>query len=59
MKSSSAKEKKVSELIEYENLSIFTSPRQNYRARAEFRIWHDGDICNYAMTNMIKTELSQ
>lgn len=48
------KSKKVSELIEYENLTIFDSPKQNYRARAEFRIWHDGDICNYAMTNMDK-----
>ncbi len=48
------KSKKVSELIEYENLTIFDSPKQNYRARAEFRIWHDGDICNYAMTNIDK-----
>jgi tRNA (uracil-5-)-methyltransferase len=48
------KSKKVSELIEYENLNIFGSPKQNYRARAELRIWHDGDECSYAMTNMDK-----
>lgn len=48
------KSNKVSQLIEYENLVLFDSPEQNYRARAEFRIWHDGDICNYAMTNIDK-----
>ena len=28
---------------------IFTSPREGYRLRAEFRIWHDGDAIHYAM----------
>ena len=31
------------------NLSIFESSPQNYRARAEFRIWHDGDESDYIM----------
>ncbi len=31
------------------HLSIFESPPQNYRARAEFRIWHEGDQSNYIM----------
>ena len=28
---------------------IFASPPQNYRMRAEFRIWHDGDQLDYVM----------
>jgi tRNA (uracil-5-)-methyltransferase len=48
------KKDKVSNLIKYENISVFDSPEQNYRARAEFRIWHEGDECSYAMTNMDK-----
>ncbi len=30
-------------------LEIFDSPSSHYRARSEFRIWHDGDRCDYAM----------
>lgn len=30
-------------------LEVFDSPSSHYRARAEFRIWHDGDTCEYAM----------
>ena len=30
-------------------LEIFDSPIAHYRARSEFRIWHDGDSCAYAM----------
>jgi len=26
----------------------------HYRARAEFRIWHEGDLCRYAMGNLSK-----
>lgn len=32
-------------------LSVFASPEQNYRARAEFRVWHDGDSADYVMFN--------
>ncbi len=31
------------------NLSVFSSSPQHYRARAEFRIWHDGDESDYIM----------
>ncbi|MCO6507211.1 MAG: tRNA (uridine(54)-C5)-methyltransferase TrmA [Snodgrassella sp.] len=30
-------------------VQVFTSPASHYRMRAEFRIWHDGDECSYAM----------
>ena len=33
-------------------LEVFDSPDSHYRARAEFRIWHEGDRCDYAMGNM-------
>ncbi len=33
-------------------LDVFDSPRSHYRARAEFRIWHEGERCDYAMGNM-------
>jgi len=33
---------------------VFDSPSDHYRARSEFRIWHDGDRCDYAMGNMEK-----
>jgi len=51
------KEKKVSTLLYpfyQKNLEVFDSPSSHYRARAEFRIWHDGDICDYAMGNSTK-----
>ncbi|WP_456393474.1 tRNA (uridine(54)-C5)-methyltransferase TrmA [Nitratifractor sp.] len=32
----------------------FDSPVSHYRARAEFRIWHEGDACSYAMGNLSK-----
>ena len=35
-------------------LEVFDSPTEHYRARAEFRIWHEGDRCDYAMGNMQK-----
>ena len=31
--------------------TIFTSPPLNYRQRAEFRVWHDGDDLYYIMFN--------
>jgi len=51
------KRDRVSELLSpYYNrdIEIFGSPEEGYRARAEFRIWHTGDICSYAMGNLSK-----
>ncbi|MBD3788831.1 MAG: tRNA (uridine(54)-C5)-methyltransferase TrmA [Campylobacterales bacterium] len=53
----SYKEKKVSNYLApfYDKtLEIFDSPHSHYRARAEFRIWHEGEICSYAMGNLAK-----
>ena len=33
-------------------LEIFDSSDAHYRARSEFRIWHEGDRCDYAMGKM-------
>lgn len=30
-------------------IECFASPPEHYRMRAEFRIWHDGDVANYVM----------
>ena len=35
-----------------QKLEVFGSPTSHYRARAEFRIWHEGDRCDYAMGKM-------
>ena len=35
-------------------LELFDSPDSHYRARAEFRIWHIGEICSYAMGNITR-----
>ena len=35
-------------------LAVFDSPDAHYRARAEFRIWHEGEVCHYAMGNITK-----
>ena len=35
-------------------LEVFDSPSSRYRARAEFRIWHEGERCDYAMGNMAR-----
>jgi tRNA (uracil-5-)-methyltransferase len=32
-------------------LEVFESPEQNYRMRAEFRVWHEGDDLYYIMFN--------
>ncbi|HEY9190470.1 MAG TPA: tRNA (uridine(54)-C5)-methyltransferase TrmA [Sulfurovum sp.] len=51
------KEERVSELLApfYSGtLEVFDSPTDHYRARAEFRIWHEGDRCDYAMGNIEK-----
>ena len=36
---------------------VFASKEQHYRARAEFRIWHDGEKISYAMTTPDKKPL--
>ncbi len=51
------KEERVSGLLApfYQgDLEVFDSPTDHYRARAEFRIWHEGDVCDYAMGNIEK-----
>ncbi len=51
------KEQRVSSLLApfYQGeLEVFDSPTEHYRARAEFRIWHEGDRCDYAMGNIEK-----
>ncbi len=49
------KEERVSGLLApffSDKLEVFNSPSDHYRARSEFRIWHDGDRCDYAMGKM-------
>jgi tRNA (uracil-5-)-methyltransferase len=51
------KEKRVGALLApffNGTLEVFDSPDSHYRARAEFRIWHEGERCDYAMGNMEK-----
>ncbi|MBN2865935.1 MAG: tRNA (uridine(54)-C5)-methyltransferase TrmA [Thiotrichales bacterium] len=38
-------------IAETPNLQVFESPDSHYRARAEFRIWHEGDESDYIMFN--------
>jgi len=37
--------------FELPNFEIFTSEKLNYRLRAEFRVWHEGDDLYYIMFN--------
>ena len=49
------KEEKVSSLLApfyTEKLEVFDSSDSHYRARSEFRIWHEGTRCDYAMGKM-------
>jgi len=51
------KQEKVSALLApfwQGELTLFDSPQSHYRARAEFRIWHTGELCSYAMGNLDK-----
>ncbi len=51
------KKARVTELLNpfYQGkISLFDSPENHYRARAEFRIWHEGDHCDYAMGRLDK-----
>ena len=31
------------------SLEVFDSPREHFRMRAEFKVWHEGDTAHYAM----------
>lgn len=49
------KEQRVSALLApfyHEKLEVFDSPTSHYRARSEFRIWHEGERCDYAMSKL-------
>jgi tRNA (uracil-5-)-methyltransferase len=49
------KEERVRELLRpfYSGgFDLYDSPVSHYRARAEFRIWHEGERCDYAMGNL-------
>jgi tRNA (uracil-5-)-methyltransferase len=49
------KEMRVSGLLApfySDKLEVFDSPTSHYRARSEFRIWHEGERCDYAMGKM-------
>ena len=35
--------------IDFPEIEIFASPKQNFRMRAEFRVWHEDDSSHYAM----------
>jgi tRNA (uracil-5-)-methyltransferase len=51
------KEDLVSKLLSpyyKDSLEVFDSLSSHYRARAEFRIWHSGERCDYAMGNITK-----
>jgi tRNA (uracil-5-)-methyltransferase len=52
-----AKEKRLMTLLEpfyTGKLEVYTSSLSHYRARAEFRIWHENQRCDYAMGNITK-----
>ena len=35
--------------IHLPEIEVFSSPKQNFRMRAEFRVWHEGHTSHYAM----------
>jgi len=35
--------------LDMPTIEAFDSPKSHYRMRAEFKIWHEGDRCDYAM----------
>ncbi len=41
-------------LFNVNDLEVFLASEHHYRARAEFKIWHDGDSCSYAMGRLDK-----
>lgn len=49
------KQQKILEMFEgvyNKTIEVFDSPDAHYRARAEFKIWHDGDDMHYAMNSI-------
>jgi len=51
------KQQRVSELLKpfyTDTLALYDSPQSHYRARAEFRIWHEGEQCYYAMGTLAR-----
>ena len=40
--------------FEVKDLEVFSATPTHYRARSEFKIWHDGEIANYAMGRLDK-----
>ena len=51
------KKESVSKLLEpffSGDIEVFDSPQSGHRARAEFKVWHKGSECYYAMTNITK-----
>ena len=51
------KEKRVLELLSpfgVDGLEVFSASASNYRARSEFKIWHDDDGAHYAMGRLDK-----
>lgn len=38
-------------------ISLFKSPSSHYRARSEFKLWHDGDAIHYAMNHINKKDV--
>ena len=51
------KEKRVLELLSpfgVNDLEVFSASASNYRARSEFKIWHDDNGANYAMGRLDK-----
>lgn len=37
-----------------EKIEVFSSKDKHYRARSEFKVWHDGDVMRYAMNTLEK-----
>jgi len=51
------KKERVLELLSpfnVKDLEVFSATPIHYRARSEFKIWHDGDVCSYAMGRLDK-----
>ena len=40
--------------FDVKELEVFSATPTHYRARSEFKIWHDGDVCSYAMGRLEK-----
>ena len=40
--------------FEVKDLEVFSANESHYRARSEFKIWHEGEVCSYAMGRLDK-----